>query len=161
MNNMSLYQLTSDFSQLMEAEAEDEIAMALVDMLAGEIETKAENICKLVKVLESTAASFKDEEKRIAERRKSLENKSARIREYMRDRLLSASIDKLNAGTFKVSVGLVGSCIIDDITQLPPRFITIIPEQYNPDKNAIKAAIKAGDTVPGAHIEASYTMTIK
>lgn len=157
----SLYQLTDDFNQLMEAEAEDEIAMALVEILAGEIEVKAENICKLIKTIDGTAEQFKAEEKRIAERRKAMENKSARIREYMRDRLLSANIDKIQAGTFKISIGTVGSCAIDNLEAIPPKFLTIIPEQYQPDKNAIKAAIKAGESVPGAHIEASFSMTIR
>jgi len=157
----SLYQLTDDFVQLMEADGEDEVAMALVELLGMEIEKKSEGICKLIKVVESTAEQFKAEEKRIAERRKALENKAARIREYMRDRLLSANIDKVQAGTFKVSIGMVGSCSIDDLSIIPPKFLTVVPEQYVPDKNAIKAAIKNGEVVPGAHIEAAYSMTIR
>lgn len=157
----SLYQLTDDFSQLIDADGEDEISMALLDLLSSEIEAKGESICKFVKVLETTAAQFKDEEKRIAERRKALENKAQRVREYMRDRLLSANIDKLAAGTFKISISTVGSCVVDDPAKLPAKFLTVIPEQYQPDKNAIKAAIKNGEAVPGAHIEANYSMTIR
>lgn len=145
----------------MNADAEDEIAMALVELLSSEIEAKAENICKLVKTIETTAEQFKSEEKRIAERRKAMENKAARIREYMRDRLLAADIDKITAGTFKINIGMTGSCAIDDINSIPPKFLTIVPESYVPDKNAIKSAIKNGEHVPGAHIEAGYTMTIK
>ena len=158
----ALYKLTDDFNQLMELDGDEEVVNALVEIVAGEIEKKAENICKFVKILESTAVQFKDEEKRIAERRKSMENKAERIRVYMRDSLLNANIDKLTAGTFKVSVGLSpGSVAIDDLGSIPPRFLTVIPEQYIPDKAAIKAAIKADpSSVPGAHIEAGYMLRI-
>jgi hypothetical protein len=158
----ALYKLTDDFSQLMDLDGDEEVVNALVEIVAGEIEKKAENICKFVKILESTAVQFKDEEKRIADRRKSMEGKAERIRTYMRDSLLSANIDKLTAGTFKVAVSLSpGSVAIDDMASIPPRFLTVIPEQYVPDKAAIKAAIKADPhSVPGAHIEAGYMLRI-
>jgi len=146
----------------MELDEEDDITTALVGIVAGEIEAKAENVCKFVKVLDSTAEQFKTEEERIRAARRSLENKAERVREYMKQALLNANIDKVNAGTFKVSVGLSpGSIAIDDLASIPPRFMTIIPEQYQPDKAAIKDAIKAGESVPGAHLEAGFMLRIR
>lgn len=156
----TLYQLTDDLQQLMEADAEDEVSAALIELVSCEIEKKSEGICKLVKVLETTAEQFKAEEKRIADRRKAMESKAARIREFMRDRLLAADITKLDAGTFKVSIGTVGSCAIDDIEAIPARYKTVV-QTVTVDKNMIKKAIKEGETVPGAHIEAGYSMTIR
>ena len=156
----SLYQLTTDFSNLMECD--DDISSALADIVAGQIEHKAENVCKFLTVLETTAEQFKAEEKRISSARKALENKAERVKEYIKESMLNADIEKLSAGTFKLSVSLSpGSVAIDDIASLPARFLTVIPEQYQPDKAAIKAAIKAGEDVPGAHIEAGYTLRIR
>lgn len=91
-----------------------------------------------------------------------MENKAERVRERMKECLLNANIDKVAAGTFKVSVSLSpGSVAIDNASDIPPRFLTIIPESYTPDKNAIKAAIKAGEIVPGCHIEAGFQLRIK
>ncbi|MDY0301420.1 MAG: siphovirus Gp157 family protein [Trichlorobacter sp.] len=158
----TLYALTEDFTKLMEMEEPDEIENILVEIVANEIEQKTESVCKFIKVLDSTAEQFKAEEERIREARKSLENKAERVRDYMKQALLNANIDKVNAGTFKVSVGLSpGSVTIDDLASIPPRFLTIIPEQHQPDKAAIKAAIKAGESVPGAHIEAGFTLRIR
>lgn len=156
----SLYQLTTDFSNLMECD--DDISSALADIVAGQIEHKAENVCKLLTVLETTAEQFKSEEKRISTARKALENKAERVKEYIKESMLNADIEKLSAGTFNLSVSLSpGSVAIDDIASVPARFLTVIPEQYQPDKAAIKAAIKAGEDVPGAHIEAGYTLRIR
>lgn len=159
---LSLYELTADFDKLMELEEEDDITTALVEIVAGEIEQKAENVCKFIKMLDTTAEQFKTEEERIRGARKALENRAERVREYMKQALLNANIDKVNAGTFKVSIGLSpGSVAIDDLASIPPRFLTIIPEQYQPDKAAIKLAIKSGEDVPGAHIEAGFTLRIR
>lgn len=156
----TLYQLTTDFSDLMECD--DDISNALADIVAGQIEHKAENVCKFLTVLETTAEQFRAEEKRISAARKALENKAERVKEYIKESMLNADIEKLSAGTFKLSVSLSpGSVSIDDIASIPARFLTVIPEQYQPDKAAIKAAIKAGEDVPGAHIEAGYTLRIR
>lgn len=156
----SLYQLTTDFDALMDAD--DDISSALANIVAGEIEAKAENVCKFLTVLETTAEQFKAEEKRIADARKALENKAARVRDYIKESLLNAGIDKVTAGTFKLSISLSGGSVaIDDPSSIPAKYLTIIPEQHIPDRVAIKAAIKGGENVPGAHIEAGYTLRIK
>jgi hypothetical protein len=158
----ALYKLTEDFHKLMELEDDEDVVNALIEVVAGEIEQKAESVCKFVKILEGTAAQFKAEEQRISARRKALENRAEQVRDYIKQSLLNANIDKITAGTFRLSVGLSpGSIVIDDLQQIPAQFLTIIPEQYVPDKAAIKAAIKLNpSSVPGAHIEAGYTLRI-
>lgn len=159
---LTLYELTQDFDQLMSADTDDEITSALTDIVAGEIEKKAESYCKFLKVMESTIDNYKAEEKRISEGRKSIENKVRLAKDRMKDCLLAANIDKLSAGTFKISVSLSpGTVEIDNVTEIPQKFLTLVPAQYIPDKNAIKAAIKAGESVPGARIEAGTMMRIK
>ena len=158
----ALYKLTSDFEALMELEGDEDVVNALIEIVAGDIEKKVESVCKFVKILEGTAVQFKAEEQRIAARRKSLENRAESVREYMKQALLNANIDKVSAGTFNVAVSLSpGSVAIDDLSAIPPRFLTVIPEQFVPDKAAIKAEIKADThSVPGCHIEAGYTLRI-
>jgi 7-cyano-7-deazaguanine synthase in queuosine biosynthesis len=162
MRKLSLYDLSKDFDNLMNADTDDEVTSALADIVAGEIEKKAESYCQFLKMLESTVETYKAEEKRISEGCKSIEKKIARAKERMKECLLLANIDKLDAGTFKISVGLTsGSVAIDDITKIPQKFLTVIPASFVPDKNAIKAAIKAKEEVPGAHIEANTALKIK
>lgn len=155
----ALYKLSNEYNQLMEIDEPDAIDSALMAIVGNQIEVKAESICQLVKTIEAVSETFKAEEKRISERRRALEAKADRIRQYMKDSLLNAGIDKVDAGTFTVRVGLSqGNLQIDDQSKLPPKFIKIIQDV---DKAAIKAAIKAGEVVPGAHIEAGTTLTIR
>lgn len=158
----SLYELTEGFSKLMELEDDEETVAALVEIVSGEIEAKTESLCKFIKILNSTAEQFKAEEERIKEARKALENKAERVKEYMKGALIGASIDRVNAGTFKVSVcASPASVVIDDLDRIPARFLTIIPEQHVPDKTRIRDAIKAGEDVPGAHLQAGLSLRIR
>lgn len=51
--------------------------------------------------------------------------------------------------------------IIENETELPKCFIrTVTKTETSPDKTAIKKAIQAGEIVPGAHLENSYSVTI-
>jgi len=162
MRKLSLYDLSADFDALMSADTDDEVTSALADIVAGEIEKKAESYCQFLKMMESTVDNYKAEEKRISEGRKIIENKIARARERMKECLLLANIDKLEAGTFKISVGLTsGSVAIDDITKIPQKFLTVIPASFVPDKSQISRAIKAGEQVTGCHLEAGTMLRIK
>lgn len=115
----SLYTLTKDFDALMELDTPDEFDNQLIQIVAGQIEQKAGNVCQFIKILETTAEQFRTEEQRISTARKALENKAERVREYMKQALLTANIDKVSAGTFKVSVGLSpGSIAIDDLASI-------------------------------------------
>lgn len=157
---MNLYLLTDDFRKLMECD-EDDTTTALVEISANEIESKVEGYCGFLATLEGQIESFKAQENRISAARKAMENKVKRAKEYMKEALLNAGIDKVTAGTFKVSVALTaGSLAIDDQEAIPAKFKTIV-QTVTVDKNAVKEAIKAGDVVPGAHIEANTSLRIK
>lgn len=156
----NLYQLTDDFNKLMECD-EDETTNALIEISANEITVKAESYCKFLANLESDIEQFKAEEKRISGARKAMENKVERAKQYMKEALLNANIDKLTAGTFKISVSMTaGSLAIDDNDAIPAKFKTVV-QTVTVDKNAIKEAIKAGENVPGAHIEANTSLRIR
>ena len=82
----------------MQAEGDEEIANALAEITAGQIESKAENWCHFLAMVEGQVEQFKAEEKRIAAARKVMENKIERSREYIKEALIHANIDKLTAG---------------------------------------------------------------
>jgi len=155
----SLYQLTHQMQELLDT---DDVSDDQLTETFGAIEKKAENVCQYLTVLAGQVDVFKAEEKRLAERRKALENQQERIREYIKQGMATLEVDKLKAGTFSISVSpSAGSVVIDCSADIPPKFLTIVPECYQVDKAAIKAAIKAGQTVPGAHVEPGTTLKIR
>ena len=66
---------------------EEELKFAL-DSVNGEISERLEGYAMVVKNLESDIAGLKAEEKRLADRRKSLEEGVKRMKEAMQDTLL-------------------------------------------------------------------------
>lgn len=158
---MNLNQLTSDFDNYMNAETDEEMAAALADLTAGQIEQKVEAYCWFFADKKGDIAKFKAQEERIAAGRKAIENKVERAKEYMKAALLSASINKVSAGTFKVSISpTVGKLVIDDLAEVPEQYKTKV-EVETIDSETLKTDIKGGLVVAGAHIEPGTSLRIK
>lgn len=130
---------------------EDDLQM-YVDMLEGiqcNVEDKVENICKFLKNIEGDIKAYKAEEERFAKKRKYLTNKFDGLKEYTKQTLEFAKLDKLKAGLFNVrlqknnpSVAIVNELII------PESYRTPQPDRIN---NAeILAALKQGIAIEGA-----------
>src|SRR5690554_44600 len=103
---MKLYELTENYLQLLEM-AEDmdpELLRDTLESIQESIEDKAENTAKLIKSLEADVKAIKEEEKRLADRRKALEKKIENIKDYLQDQLELAGIDKVKRPTITVSI---------------------------------------------------------
>jgi len=71
-------------------------------------------------------------------------------------------IGTLNAGTFKIVLqDSPPSLKCDDEKGTPNEYLDIIPEQYTPAKDRIKAALLAGNTVEGWRIERGKHIRIR
>jgi hypothetical protein len=150
MSGISLYKLTEELEDMMQDETTDEQAL---ERVFGDIQLKAENIVHFMANLDGSIDLFKAEEKRIAERRKAMENKLARTKDYLRENMERLMLEKLSAGTFTISLqNSPPAVVIDDLDAIPARFFTIIPESKVIDKKALAAELKAG-LVLGAHSE--------
>lgn len=160
--NLSLYQLTDDFTRYMEAETDDEIASALADITAGQIEVKAQSYCQFIASLEGFADQCKAESDRIAKVAKVAKNKADRIKQHMKDCLLSAGIMSVPAGTFKVSVQKNPPALkVVDEDKCPAAYRIIIPETWQPDTARIKDALKNGEQVAGYELTTGQSLRIR
>lgn len=90
----SLYSLTTELQNLLDAISEGEIPEeAIADTLEGlqgEIDVKIDSVLDAFKTLKAEAGAIRDEEKRLAERRRRKEAATDRIKEY-----LAAELEKL------------------------------------------------------------------
>ena len=72
---VKLYELTDDFKQVQQMIEEGHEGLEdTLESIELAIEDKLENIARLIKNIEGDIAAFKAEEKRLAERRRTLEN---------------------------------------------------------------------------------------
>ena len=102
-----LYELTTGYKNieyLIEMGESTEELEAVLNSIGGEIEDKAENIAKIIKNNEADIKAFKEEEKRIAERRKTLENDVKRLKEYLYNNMKLTGKTKFKRGTFSFNI---------------------------------------------------------
>jgi len=158
--NLSLYEITAELVAIVESEEEmTDQDLQRLDGLMPAIETKAVNISALTDKMEAFVDLCKKEETRIAAKRKAVENKTNSLKTYLKECMERAGIMKIEQGTVTLALQKnPPKVIIDDERKVPAEYITVIPEQYQPNKNAIKEAIKSGKKVAGCHLEQSLSL---
>lgn len=141
---------------------EDVIADTL-EGLAGDLEAKAVNTAFVVRNIEATATAIKEAEAQMAARRKALENRATRIRDYLLANMMVAGISKVESPYFNLAVR-------DNPPAVEVYEPGLIPAEYMtqpttppavPNKAAIKDAIKAGQDVPGCKLVCGARLEIK
>ena len=173
MTGMTLYQLTDDYVEAgrqLAAMAElgeiDQKALAdTLDGIRGALETKAINVAAYSKHLEYQAQIIDIEMERLRRYRVTLERQADALRDYLHDQMVRAGITKIEAvegaPPFRLS-----------IRKNPPRVVidneAAIEWEYKRsvtkveiDRQMIKDALKAGRSVPGAHMEQSERVEIR
>lgn len=122
MNNLNLYEITNAFPALMEnEEISEENKKQIEEELTLLLQQKSQNIIGYIRNMELTAEAMKNEEKRISERRKQIENHVVRFKEYVKDCMENNGILKIETGlgtlsTAKspISVEIINESVIPD-----------------------------------------------
>jgi hypothetical protein len=154
----ALYEIAPALHEALTAEEFDD---ATIDALAIAFEDKAKGIIHLSFNLDGLIAQAKAEEARIANIRKAAEARNERILAYLKRCMEVAEIAKLPLGTVTASIqNNPPKVVIDDEFQLPQFFVKTVTTQ-TVDKKLIAEAIKAGEKVPGAHIEQGTSLRIR
>lgn len=106
---------------------------------------------------EAMAKALRDEEKRLAERRKRYEKRVERMREYLKPYVFA------NGGKFEcpeavMRIRKTSRVDIWDESKIPAMYTRY---KVEPDKAAISKAIKGGTEVPGAVIAEYESLSVK
>jgi hypothetical protein len=162
----ALYELAHEYraaaDQLADLELDPQTVGDTLEGLAGDLETKAVNVAKFTLSLEASAAAIKTAEAAMATRRKAIEARAARLREYLLTNMQHAGIQKIECPYFKLAQRENPPAVVIDGADLIPAEFMRQPEPPPPapDKKAIGDAIKAGRDVPGAHMERGVRLVI-
>ena len=154
---MGIYKIGSAFQSIVDMHAngdltDEQLKEALVALEESKMEKCGNAICYL-NMLKHGIEGMKDEEKRIATMRKSLESRAKNL-ESAFVYVLKNMGDKeviTKYGVMKVRKN-PASVVIDDITKIDSKY-TRQKIQIDVDKTAIKKAIQNGEKVDGAHLE--------
>lgn len=160
--SMSIYDIDSAIVSLIDAETGEVSDEEAFDALQMERDKKVENIGLLLKNTVAEAKAIKEEEANLAARRKSIENKSERLK-HLLDYALNG--DKFNSPRLKVSYRKSSTVELSEgFTKWAEEHADdlLTYSEPKPNKTAIKAAIKDG-RVPDdmATIETHENISIK
>lgn len=167
MTSITLFEIAKEYRHitdvLMDAGCDEQ---TLSDTLEGEawaLEQKAQNYGFVIRNLQATAASIKDAEKMMADRRKAIENRAAALLERLKTGMEIAGVSKLECPYFAVSIkNNPPSVDVFEPGLIPAEFMKQLePPPPSIDKTAIKEAIKAGRDVPGVMIVQGKRIEIK
>jgi hypothetical protein len=162
-----LYVLAQDYrataDKLADMDLDDATIADTLESMSGDLEVKATNTAFFVRNLEASAAAIKEAEAQMAARRKAIENRAARIKDYLLASMMVAGVQKIECPHFKLAVrenppsvevyepGLIPAAFMRQPDPPPPAI----------DKTAIKDAIKAGQEVPGCKLTRGMRLEIK
>lgn len=156
------YELADKYKELSEREDLDpEVLHDTLDAINDALEDKADNIAAWIDDLTSAAKRKKAKAKEWNDSAKADLKKADSLKQYLIQELTHAGKKKMETDRFLLSTRKNNlSTVIDDATLIPDTFKTTkVTESI--DKTAIKDAIKLGKDVPGAHLQASQSITIK
>ena len=155
---MKLYEIADAYLSLDEVEKTDEIIKVL-DGIKDEFDKKAENTVKVIRNFEADIQALRDEEKRLADKRRSLEKKKEDLKEYLYFNMERMQIRKVNAGLFDINIQKNPPSIkILDESTIPLRYKVLT---YNLDKKLMKDDIKKGLEIKGVELDQSEGIRIR
>ena len=149
MNNLSLYEITNAFPVLMESEEiTEEDKIKIEEELTILLQQKSQNIIGYTKNIELTINAMKEEEKRIAENRKSLENKLERFKDYVKECMERNNITKIETGLGTLSIAKSPMSVeITNEDEVPSKFKQEVVT-VKIDKTKIKNNFKETGEIP-------------
>lgn len=162
----TLYSLALDFraaaDTLGDLDLPAEAVADTLESLSGDLEVKTQNVALFARNLEATAAAIKDAEAGMAKRRKAIEGRVAHLKDYMLAGMMVAGVKKIEGPYLRLSIRDNPEAVeVFDAAQIPAEFMRQPePPPAVADKTAIKAAIKAGQEVPGVKLTRSQRLSI-
>lgn len=157
MSNLSLYNITNKFVELMDKAQEEELTEEeyneLGNELALELKNKSSNIIGYIKNSESLLEAMKAEEKRLADIRKQGEKKLDKFYQYVKENMERLGLQEIptELGKLKITKNPM-SIEIENEDEIPTEFKKEITTTQI-DKTAIKNHFKnTGEIIPGIRI---------
>ena len=152
---MNIYEIDAAMLECIDPET-GEVDAEQLEALNLLREQKIENAALWLKNLKSDVTELKAEKKAFEDRIKSKQSKIDGLTAYLMNALDGA---KFETPRCAISYRKSESVNVTDLSKIPTDYLRFAPAE--PDKTAIKAAIKAGETVDGAELIERKSVTIK
>lgn len=160
MSLMKLYELNEAFQNIQTLIEEGEEGLEdTLESINLAIEDKLENIAKVIRNLEAEVNAFREEEKRLAERRKSIENNIRHLKQYAENSLIVIGKRKVKTGLFTFSIQKNPPSVqVYNETIIPKKYFITEPKL---DKKKVQEAIKNGEVIAGVELKQTESLRIR
>lgn len=158
----NLFELTSNFKYILDHadELDEQTLNDTLESIQEPLEEKVDNIAKLLKSLDSDVKTFKEEEKRLKERRQTIENNIKRIKERTEYDLKTVGISKVQGKTFTISIQKNKVSVnIPDENKVPEQYL--VPQPGKPNKKEILEDLQNGDEFDWAELIQTESLRIR
>lgn len=164
----SLYSLTEQYRSLQvlaesETDIPEEVIRDTLEALGGELQVKAENVARFALSQDAMAEAIEGAAKQMKVRADRLRSRTAHLRQYLITNMQAAGITRIESPQIVLAIKQnPESVVVYDEAAVPDAYKTQKPPPPpTVDKNAAKAALKAGTDVPGCRLERWVRLEVK
>jgi seryl-tRNA synthetase len=157
--NISLYELSETYEKLMNLDLDDEALKLALSSLNQSVEEKATNIAHVTRTMDAGINAIKNEEKRLRDKRKALENRLDKLKEYLFDNMKAMGIDKVKTDTDTIYISGRDYSKVVDRDKLPKEYVKQ-KITVSIDKRKLNKDIKTKD-IPGVETERKEWVVIR
>ena len=163
---MKLYELTEIWSNIQDmietVDTDDEQIFAALENVEGAIEEKADNYAKIIFSMKAEAEAIKTEEKRLATKRQSLENRAKWLQKNLEEAMIATGKKKFKTSLFGFNIQK-NPPSLKNVPDMDPKKL---PEHYqvhtvSANSVVIKQALKDGQEVKGFWLEQGESLRIR
>ena len=168
---MKLYEIRQEIAELLERGFDVDLDTGEVldiapklDALQMDEREKLEGIALYIKGLNAEAAAIREEERTLAERRKTKENRAERLHQYIAEHMTAMAYDALETARVKLSFRKSTATEIDESVFMPWAEKCGDYLRYKPaevDRKLVTEALKAGADIPGARLAERRNLQVK
>lgn len=156
---MQLYELTEIYLNLKDMDIEEGDLNSALENIDDEIETKADNIAKILRDFDGDIEALKSEEERLAKKRKAIENRQKHLKEYLQNAMLVLDKRKFKTDLFSFNIQKnAPSLKILDESKIPEDYYKI---ERKLNKNDLKEAVKNGLFEDAAELVQTESLRIR
>lgn len=165
---MTLYELTSEYLDLLamleDPDVDEDLINDTLEGIDGELEAKADGYARVMRQMDADAKAIKAEEERLANRRKSLENRSAALKSRLQQMMEITGKVKFKTELFSFGIQKnPARVVIDDPSRIYEDYL--IEQEPKIDTMAIKEALKDPEEAALwdgiAHLEQTESLRIR
>ena len=158
----NMYALTKAYEEVQSlAENGEDVTDTLLS-LEGDIEVKAENTHKVIKMFSGYNVAIDEEIKRLQEVKKHNENAVERLKTGIENMMIALQKSELKTPLFSAKfIKNPPKVVITDEKNVHAKYLTYIPATTTVNKNALKEDLKNGIELPFAHLEQGRRLDLK